>query len=129
MLNSKEILKFSFSYNATMVESYRYDIVQKDNYYQLKIHKQQYDQDFHFESNAQLDSIDFLYELINQYKVESWNGFIKENFDCDGEGFSLKITLEDETIFSQGSNCFPEGLFDFKKQLDKELEKYMVKEV
>lgn len=128
MIYSNDILKLTFSYNEAMAQNYRYAIEQMEGYYQLRIDKQIYENDVRLGSTTSLKSIDFIIELLNQYKIEKWDGFREESLDCDGEGFQLRITLNDKCIFAQGNNCFPEGFFDFKKQLDKVFEQYMAQE-
>ena len=59
-------------------------------------------------------------DLISEHNLMSWNGFDGVDSEVlDGDGFSLTIELEDGSkITAHGSNSYPPGYRDFKKDID-----------
>ncbi len=66
------------------------------------------------------DKVQELEKKLNQYEVVKWDGFNKSDDGvCDGDSFSLSITMEnDEEISAHGYMMWPEHYRDVLKQLD-----------
>jgi len=69
---------------------------------------------------ADSDFINSIEEIINTYKVNSWNGFSKSNSEVyDGDSFNLTITFDDNSIISaDGYMMWPNNYNEFKESID-----------
>jgi len=58
-------------------------------------------------------------EIAGKYRLDRWNGFDKnDEHVMDGYNFSLSVTLADgKTISAHGSNRFPDGYGDAKREI------------
>ncbi len=118
MITVDNLNHFSFHYSFVMAETdYSYELSKTEDGFQLS-----------YNSMTCADSVEValtslqmecILSILNQYNVEGWAGFHEEDPDCcDGDGFMVKMTISDCNMMAIGSNCYPEGYHQFKKELD-----------
>ena len=120
--NTSGLKRFYYSYNGTIGgNNYYYNVTEEDD------GKVVFECDFmeFYDYGTMTKEVDRkvledLYQLYLDHRVQCWNGYSKyaEGVD-DGDGFSLEMDFEDgQDLYVYGSNCAPEGFYEFKKDME-----------
>lgn len=121
---SDDIKSFKYGYGSYFPGYITYEIVKKDDKYELTIDKINSPDTEKTTKTIDKKYVDEINKIINEYKVYKWDGFNKsDNNVMDGTGFSFDVTYEnDKTISAQGYMKFPKDYKVVTEKIEKILD-------
>ena len=105
-----------YAYNADIRYRFYHDV--KDNEYVIvkKPYGKSEEESLKIEVSEEFQKK--LVELLNKYKVSSWDGFNESDKDVlDGDSFSLTVIYNLGKVHASGYMSWPKNYSDFKKEI------------